>query len=157
MKNLRILLVPFAALLAMWLPLQPSAAETSELDLSAYTGKVVYLDFWASWCAPCRRSFPWMNDMLARYSDAGLAIVSVNVDAERKLADEFLAETPARFPVVYDPEGKLAEQWQLLGMPSSYLIGRDGSVISRHVGFRSDSPEKYEKEIRKLLGLEKNP
>ena len=154
MNRLPIFLVPFAALLAILLPLQSPAAETPELDLSAYAGKVVYLDFWASWCAPCRRSFPWMNEMLARYGDAGLAVVSVNVDAERKLAAEFLAETPANFPVVYDPEGMLAAQWQLLGMPSSYLIGPDGKVISRHVGFRSDSPQKYEAEIRRLLNLE---
>lgn len=92
--------------------------------------------------------------MLAHYGDVGLVVVSVNVDAERKLAAEFLAETPANFPVVYDPEGILASQWQLLGMPSSYLIGPDGEVISRHVGFRSDSPEKYEAEIRRLLNLE---
>lgn len=154
-KRLKFLL-PFAALLAVSLPLQPAAAEVPELDLSPYAGKIVYLDFWASWCAPCRRSFPWMNDMLARYADAGLAVVSVNVDAERKLADEFLAETPANFPVIYDPEGKLAAQWQLVGMPSSYLIGPDGNVISRHVGFRSESPEKYEAEIRRLLKLEES-
>lgn len=154
MKKLHAFLFGFAALLAISLPVQSTAGTAPELDLSKYAGKVVYLDFWASWCAPCRRSFPWMNDMLARYGDAGLAVVSVNVDAEHELAEEFLAETPANFPVVYDPEGILAAQWQLLGMPSSYLIGPDGNVISRHVGFRSDSPQKYEAEIRKLLKLE---
>ena len=81
------------------------AAAADELDLGSYRGQVVWVDFWASWCTPCRRSFPWMNDMMARYSDQGFVIVGVNVDRERDLAEEFLAETPAGFPIVYDPEG----------------------------------------------------
>lgn len=147
--------LPAAFALAAVLSTPAHSADT-ELDLAAYAGKVVYLDFWASWCAPCRRSFPWMNEMLARYGDQGFAIVSVNVDADREPADAFLAETPARFPVVYDPQGKIAERWGLMGMPSSFVIGPDGKVISRHVGFRSDSPQKYEAEIRRLLSLEVN-
>lgn len=145
------------ALVAAFLLAPSQAPLAADLDLSAYAGKVVYLDFWASWCAPCRRSFPWMNDMLARYGEKGFAVVSVNVDADRSLAEEFLARTPARFPVVYDPEGNIAAEWGLMGMPSSFLIGPDGTVIGRHVGFRSDSPQKYEAEIRRALGLEATP
>jgi thiol-disulfide isomerase/thioredoxin len=131
----------------------PASAAEGQLDLSAYQGKLVYLDFWASWCAPCRRSFPWMNQMLARYGERGFAIVSVNVDTEQELAEKFLSETPASFPVVYDPDGTIAARWELLGMPSSFLIGPNGEVISRHVGFRSDSLETYEAEIRRLLNI----
>lgn len=128
------------------------AAGETALDLDQYAGKVVYLDFWASWCAPCRRSFPWMNEMREKYADDGLVIIGVNVDAERELADRFLAETPASFRIVHDPEGKLASEWQLLGMPNSFLINRNGEVVLRHVGFRSDTPGKLESEIRELLG-----
>lgn len=122
-----------------------------QLDLSQYAGKVVYLDFWASWCVPCRRSFPWMNEMKREYADDGLVIIGVNVDAESDEARKFLAETPAEFVIIHDPEGELAQKWQLLGMPNSFLVNRDGEVIARHVGFRSDSPEKLEHEIRELL------
>ena len=127
------------------------AHAAAELDLSQYAGKVVYLDFWASWCVPCRRSFPWMNEMEQKYGDDGLVIIGVNVDAEPQDARRFLAETPADFRIVYDPQGELASQWQLLGMPNSFLVSRTGEVIARHVGFRSDSPAKLEREIREQL------
>src|SRR5437899_7990668 len=82
----------------------PSAAgETVTLD--QLHGKVVYVDFWASWCAPCRRSFPWMNAMKRLYGGKGLAIVAVNVDKKRADAERFLAETPAEFTVLYDAQG----------------------------------------------------
>ena len=121
------------------------------LDLAAYRGKVVWLDFWASWCTPCRRSFPWLNDVMRKYADDGLVIVGVNVDTERGLAEQFLNEVPARFEIVYDPEGNLARDYELLGMPSSFLIGRDGELISRHIGFRRDERASYESAIRAAL------
>ena len=151
-----------ALLLALLLPAvapalaadSPVTESSQQLDLSAYRGKVVYLDFWASWCAPCRRSFPWMNEMKAKYQDDGLVIIGVNVDSEPGLADEFLAETPASFRIIRDPDGRLARRFELLGMPNSFLINRDGEVVAKHVGFRSDSPEKYERQLRQLLGME---
>src|SRR5579863_797355 len=77
-------------------PLVASAA-APDLDLNQYHGKVVYLDFWASWCKPCRQSFPWMNRMLDMYGDKGLVIIAVNLDEDRKDADRFLKEVPAKF------------------------------------------------------------
>ena len=130
----------------------PVHAADPQLDLTQYRGKVVYLDFWASWCKPCRQSFPWMNAMQQKYSADGLVIVAVNVDEQRADADEFLKEVPASFTVVYDTGGKLAEQYGLMGMPSSFLIGKDGTVIRKHEGFFEDSPAKYEAEIRATLG-----
>ena len=127
------------------------ANAADELDLEAYRGQVVWLDFWASWCTPCRRSFPWMNEIVERYADQGLVIVAVNVDHERILAEQFLQETPANFDVVYDPEGSLAKEFEVLGMPSSYLIDRNGNVISSHIGFRRDERENYEAAIRDAL------
>jgi cytochrome c biogenesis protein CcmG/thiol:disulfide interchange protein DsbE len=132
-------------------PLTPAHA-ADDFSLEAYRGQIVWLDFWASWCTPCRRSFPWMNEIVERYADQGLVIVGVNVDRERNLADEFLRETPANFSIVYDPEGELAKQFEVLGMPSSYLIDQDGNVISSHIGFKRDQRENYEAAIREALG-----
>lgn len=127
------------------------SAGQSALNLDEYRGKVVYLDFWASWCVPCRKSFPWMNAMQAKYADRGLVVIGVNVDAEAADAQAFLAETPATFRIVYDPEGKLAEHYGLMGMPSSFVIDRDGKVVANHVGFRESSPAEYEQQLRDLL------
>jgi cytochrome c biogenesis protein CcmG, thiol:disulfide interchange protein DsbE len=127
------------------------ANAADELNLEAYRGQVVWLDFWASWCTPCRRSFPWMNEIVERYADQGLVIVGVNVDQERNLAEQFLLETPANFNVVYDPDGSFAKEFEVLGMPSSYLIDRNGNVISSHIGFRRDERENYEAAIREAL------
>ncbi len=121
------------------------------LDLAQHRGKVVYLDFWASWCVPCRKSFPWLNDLTERYPN-DLVVIGINVDRERSAADRFLAKYPAQFPLVFDSGGVLAAQYELQGMPSSVIFGRDGQVAERHVGFREESRERYEKEIRRLIG-----
>lgn len=141
-----------AILLAIGCMLQTVVADAQDaFDLEAHRGKIVWVDFWASWCTPCRRSFPWLNDVMARYGDQGLVIVGVNVDKERALAEEFLRDTPARFSIVYDPEGATAEKYEVLGMPSSFLIDRDGNVISSHIGFRRDERGNYEAAIVEAL------
>ena len=114
---MRALKLLFVALLA----LAPWAAQ-SDLPptLGEISGRVVWVDFWASWCAPCRRSFPWMNQMHQRYSRQGLQIIAVNVDKDRAAAEQFLAETPAAFPLRFDPDGTLAEAFNVEAMPTSY-------------------------------------
>ncbi|HSC46960.1 MAG TPA: TlpA disulfide reductase family protein [Gammaproteobacteria bacterium] len=144
--SMRVLL----ALCLSWWVLTVSAA-TPDLDLSQYRGKVVYLDFWASWCKPCRQSFPWMNRMQDKYGDQGLVIIAVDEDEDRADADRFLKELPAKFQVLYDSQGKLAEEYKLIGMPSSFIIDRAGAVHSRHAGFHESSPAEYEAEIQSLL------
>ena len=93
-------------LLGFGSPQSHAADAAAPLDLSNYQGKIVWLDFWASWCVPCRRSFPWLNTVLAQYEDAGFVVVGVNLDKDAELVREFLKETPADFPIIYDPEGK---------------------------------------------------
>ena len=122
------------------------------LDLSQYEGKqAVYIDFWASWCGPCRQSFPWLNNMHAQYAEQGLKIIAVNVDADRDEANEFLGDHAAQFEVIYDPEGKLAEKFSIQGMPSAVLITRSGEIFSQHIGFKNERAKHYEEAIKQLL------
>lgn len=127
--------------------------ESTQLSASLVElrGQVVYVDFWASWCKPCRKSFPWMNEMQQKYQAAGLHIIAINLDTERQLADEFLAQVPAAMLIVYDPQGLIAQDYQLLGMPSSYLIDKNGQIRFVHKGFFSDRQKQYEHEINTLL------
>ena len=111
----------------------PTARGT--VDSDSLRGRIVYVDFWASWCEPCRRSFPWMAALHERLSGQGLVIIAVNLDKERKAADRFLADHPAPFPVAFDPRGKTAEAFRVQAMPSSFVLGRSGEILHAHVGF----------------------
>lgn len=122
-----------------------------ELSLEQLRGKVVYLDFWASWCAPCRESFPWMNELQARFAEQGLVVVAVNVDKERELVKKFLDKYPAAFTIAYDPEGESAAQFKVKGMPSSYLIDRNGDIRFSHIGFRDKDRAELESQIQAVL------
>jgi thiol-disulfide isomerase/thioredoxin len=130
---------------------QGEVLQNFEKLISAHQGKIIYLDFWASWCGPCRKSFPWLNDMQKKYQQQGLVIISVNVDNEKALAEEFLTQVPAKFKVFYDPKGKVARKFKLKGMPSSYIIDRSGKVVSTHVGFSDSKKPKYEQALVQLI------
>ena len=112
-------------------------------------GKVIYIDFWASWCTPCKQSFPWMNTM--QTSHQNLEIISINVDSEKSYAAEFLDSTPANFTVIYDLNGKVAKEYKLKGMPSSYIINKKGELVSAHIGFNETKQITYEAELVNLL------
>jgi len=127
------------------------AGARGPVNLSAYKGKVVYLDFWASWCGPCRQSFPWMNEMQAKYGAKGLQVVGVNLDAKRADADKFLAEVPASFVLAFDAQGDTPRRYAVKGMPTSLLIGADGKVIQVHAGFREDERKQLEEAIATAL------
>ncbi|MGH8713609.1 MAG: TlpA family protein disulfide reductase [Casimicrobiaceae bacterium] len=126
-------------------------AQGGSVALAALRGRVVYVDFWASWCGPCRRSFPWMNDMQRRYGGRGLAIVAVNVDKNRADAERFLERTPALFTVVYDRDGATPLAYAVQGMPSSYLIDARGKVVDVEQGFHDDRKTALEQRIQALL------
>ena len=128
-----------------------SVIEEFTQTMLQHQGKVVYLDFWASWCVPCRKSFPWMNAIQKKYQQQGLVVLSVNLDAQKSLAEKFLQQIPADFAIIYDATGVLAKQFQLKGMPSSYLFDRQGKMISAHSGFNAKKQEKYQQEIELAL------
>ena len=123
----------------------------AEPNLDAYKGKFVYVDFWASWCTPCLASFPWLNQVHEKYKTQNFVVVGVNVDKKKELAENFLAEHPAKFPVVYDPSGSLAKKYKVEGMPYSIVLDPNGNVVHRHTGFESDQTAAYNKAIEAVL------
>jgi len=132
------------------------SGEIDSFDLNQYKGKVVYLDFWASWCVPCRKSFPWMNQLTEEYSTADLVIIAVNLDKKEELAEEFLKENPANFDIFYDPKGVLAKRFKIKGMPSSVIFDRAGKPVAAHTGFFVKKIQQYEHEIIDAIGNEAN-
>jgi thiol-disulfide isomerase/thioredoxin len=129
----------------------PASSEAGAFDLDRYRGNVVVLDFWASWCKPCRQSIPWLNEMRSRYGTRGLVIIGVNVDANRADAERFLVATPIDFDVVFDPHGMLAQRYALKGMPSTFVFDRDGRLVKTHLGFQQAKADAREAAIKLLI------
>ena len=121
------------------------------IKLADLEGKTLYIDFWASWCAPCITSLPLYNEMHEKYKDQGLEVIAVNVDNPIEDGLEFLLDTPLNFLIPQDPEGDVAEMFGVIGMPSSYLISPDGQVRLVHMGFRNGDIDIIEDEIEKVL------
>ena len=132
------------------LSLPTGTGETVALD--QLKGKVVYVDFWASWCAPCRKSFPWMAEMQKKYGASGFTVVAVNVDKKRPDAEKFLQSTPAAFTVVYDPTGATPTAWNVKAMPTSYVIDARGNVAMVEAGFKDENIAELESRIKSLVG-----
>lgn len=126
----------------------PAPALPEGQDLS---GKIVLLDFWASWCEPCARSFPWLDSLQIALKEHAFTVIAVNEDRKWAKAERFLKEGAYTLPVVHDKGGKLAAAWGLEGMPSSFLIDETGTVRFSHVGFREGDSQLFEKEIDALL------
>lgn len=124
-----------------------SQASPGDLDLAKYKGKVVYVDFWASWCGPCQESFPWMSALEKRMPADDFVLIAVNVDHEREKADAFLRRVGGGVPVVYDSDGAIARKFGVKGMPSSFVIGRDGRTLFSHEGFFIEKEPTYEAHI----------
>lgn len=127
-------------------------ADGGTQKISDFRGKIVYVDFWASWCIPCRESFPWMNEMHRKYAGRDLVLLAVNLDAKRPDADAFLARYPAQFRVDFDAEGASAKAFGVKAMPTSFIVGRDGTLLYEHRGFRESQTGDVEAEIQRALG-----
>lgn len=120
-------------------------------DLQQFRGKVVYVDFWASWCAPCAKSFPFLNSVYKKYQPRGLQVLAINMDEQPELAKDFLSKYPAEFPIATDLVGQCAENFAVEAMPSSYLIDKKGIIRHVHFGFRPDEAEKLHGLLEQLL------
>lgn len=119
--------------------------------LDSLRGHVVLLDFWASWCQPCEKSFPWLGDVHRRYAPGGLKIVAINLDKSRPPAMAFLDAHPAPFTVAFDPAGRTAEAFRVTAMPSTYVIGSDGSVRFSHAGYDAKGAVAIEAAIKEAM------
>ena len=122
-------------------------ADQAAISLQDLKGKAIYVDFWASWCAPCLKSLPLYNDMYHKYKDQGLEVVAINVDNPIEDGLDFLLDTPLDFLIPSDPDGETATQFNVIGMPSSYLISPDGEVKLVHMGFRDGDMEMIEAAV----------
>lgn len=121
------------------------------VSLGQLKGKVVMLNFWASWCGPCRQEMPLLEQMHKRYSALGFTLVGVNVDENSKDAEDWLSKTPVSFPVLFDRESKVSALYDVKAMPSTVFIDRKGNVRYLHKGYKAGDEGEYLNQIRALL------
>ena len=126
-------------------------ADGEQVRVSDFRGKVLLVDFWASWCVPCKASFPALDAIYREYQPRGVEVLAVNLDEDRRNADGFLAAHPHRRPVMFDPKGVTPEAFGVKGMPTSYVIDRAGSIRFIHIGYSGNVDVSYRQEITQLL------
>jgi thiol-disulfide isomerase/thioredoxin len=135
-----------------WLPASLREQRTrADRPLFEPGPRLHYWDFWASWCAPCKLSFPFMNELQARHGAQGLRVVAIGLDKDRAAAERFLRQQEVGFEIALDPEALSARLLALRSMPSSLLIDREGRVLWRHQGFREADREPLAARIRSAL------
>lgn len=133
----------------------PALDGKGDVKLSDYRGKVVYVDFWASWCPPCLTSLPELEELRKQMPASKFQIVAINIDEKPKKALRFLEKKPVGYPSASDPEGKLPEQFGLETMPTSYLIDQNGVVRLVHRGYHKGDADKIKAEATSLIRKKK--
>lgn len=129
----------------------PSLQQDQPTGLAQFTGKVIYLDFWASWCAPCRTSFPLLNKLHQKLQKQGFEVVAINLDEDKANAERFLKEFPVNFTILRDSSGEWADNYVVESMPTSFIIDKQGVIQKIHHGFVSDDINELEQKITSLL------
>jgi len=125
--------------------------QDKNLRLEDFRGEVVMLNFWASWCGPCRQEMPLMDEIYKEYQKFGFTILAVNVDEDSEDADRFLKSVPVSFPVLYDNDSKISEMFDVDAMPTTVMIDRDGNKRFLHRGYKSGYEEDYKKQVKQLI------
>jgi len=133
---------------AFTLPLRGSS---TPLQLGTLRGQVVMVNFWASWCGPCREEFPLLDQMYKKYKPLGFTMLGVNVEPDSNDAEGFIAKTPVTFPIAFDKDGAVSKLYRVAGMPSTVLIDRQGVLRWVHRGYKSGDENEYLDHIRALL------
>jgi thiol-disulfide isomerase/thioredoxin len=126
-------------------------ADGTPVPLAAYEGKVLLIDFWASWCIPCKTSFPALDAIFREYKARGLEVLAVNLDEQRRQADAFLSAHPHQMPVLFDPKGAAPLAFGVKGMPTSFLIDKTGTIRFTHMGYSGNVDARYRQEIAQRL------
>ncbi len=121
------------------------------IRLSEHRGEVVLLNFWASWCGPCRQEMPLLEGLQERYSKLGFSVVGVNVDKDSALANKLLKDIPVTFPVLLDNTGSVSESYNVSAMPTTVIIDRDGNMRYLHKGYKPGYERDYEQQIKELI------
>jgi peroxiredoxin len=121
------------------------------VKLSELRGRVVLVNFWATWCTPCKQELPFFNTLYGRYRNLGLEVLGINIDKVSAQGDQMSKALGLSFPVLLDPSGKTSDLYQIRSMPTTYVVAKDGTVRHVHWGFGPDEPERYETELRALL------
>ncbi|MDG2047212.1 MAG: TlpA disulfide reductase family protein [Halioglobus sp.] len=129
----------------------PTLSGSGNISLESLRGKVVYLDFWASWCGPCRVSFPILEKLAIEFGPQGFEVLAINVDEVEADAQQFLADIPVSYLVVRDGQAISPQVYGIMGMPTGYLIDRQGVVREIHQGFRKSDGDELRAEIVMLL------
>jgi thiol-disulfide isomerase/thioredoxin len=121
------------------------------ISLDQYKGQVVMINFWASWCGPCRQEMPLLQQMYAKYKPMGFTMLGVNVEPDSKLAAGFLEKTPVTFPILFDVKSEVSKLYQVAGMPSTAIVDRKGNLRWVHKGYKPGDENEYQNQIRALL------
>ena len=122
-----------------------------EVSLAQYKGQVVMINFWASWCGPCRQEMPLLEDIYKKYNKLGFTLIGVNVEPDSKAADDWLKQTPVTFPVLYDKDSKVSQLFNVSGMPTTVIIDRKGTVRYRHISYKPGDEGEYLNNIRAMV------
>ena len=121
------------------------------VSLAQYKGQVVMLNFWASWCGPCRQEMPLLESIYKKYNRLGFTMIGVNVEPDSNAANEWLKATPVSFPILYDKDSRVSKMYDVAGMPSTVIIDRTGKVRVLHRGYKPGDENEYLDSIRTLV------
>ena len=121
------------------------------VSLSDLKGQVVLINFWATWCGPCRKEMPLLEQLYSRYEPLGFTLLGVNVEEGDVNAEAFLAETPVSFPILFDPENQVSKLYDVSAMPSTVLVDRQGNMRFLHHGYQDGYENIYQDQIRQLV------
>jgi peroxiredoxin len=122
-----------------------------DVSLAQYKGQVVMLNFWASWCGPCRQEMPLLESIYKKYNKMGFTLLGVNVEPDSNAANEWLKATPVSFPILYDRDSKVSKLYDVAGMPSTVIIDRSGKLRVLHRGYKPGDENEYLDSIRTLI------
>jgi len=128
-----------------------NAQSDKPVALTQFKGQVVMLNFWASWCGPCRQEMPLLDSIYKKYSKLGFTMIGVNVEPDSKAANDWLKQTPVSFPILYDTSSKVSVLYGVSGMPSTVIVDRKGTVRMIHHGYKPGDEEEYLSSIRSLM------